>query len=135
MGKIAKGMLLLLASLVAFASPGFAASAAKAPAFAREYSETLPPIGFVEFCQRSPESCQPDGSRQRRISMPDEKWLLVRMVNAISTRTAREGDRVYMRTASPILVNGRFVVPVDSYAEGVVSRSVRSGGAILKWVL
>jgi hypothetical protein len=32
-----------------------------------------------------------------------------------------------MRTASPILVDGTFLVPVDSYAEGVVSRSVRSG--------
>jgi len=82
MGKIAKGMLLLLASLVAFASPGFAASAAKAPAFAREYSETLPPIGFVEFCQRNPENCQPEGSHLRRFGMSEEKWLLVRMVNA-----------------------------------------------------
>jgi len=49
------------------------------------------------------------------------------MVNSVSTRTAREGDRVYLRTASPIIMNGQFVVPVDSYAEGVVTRSVRSG--------
>lgn len=82
MGKIAKGMLLLLASLVAFASPSLAGTAAKAPAFAHEYSETLPPIGFVEFCQRNPENCQPDGSFKRRVAMSDEKWLLVRMVNA-----------------------------------------------------
>lgn len=59
--------------------------------------------------------------------IPQGTHLLLRMVNSISTRTARAGDRIYLRTASPVLVNGQFVVPVDSYAEGVVTRSVRSG--------
>jgi predicted transglutaminase-like cysteine proteinase len=47
---------------------------------AREFGDTLPPIGFVQFCQRVPENCQPD-SRHRRFAMTEEKWLLVRMVN------------------------------------------------------
>jgi len=59
--------------------------------------------------------------------IPQGTHVLLRMVNAVSTRTAREGDHVYLRTASPILVDGQFVVPVESYAEGVVSHSVRSG--------
>ena len=59
--------------------------------------------------------------------IPRGTHVLLRLVNEINTRTAREGDRVYLRTASPILVNGQFVVPVESYAEGVISRSVRSG--------
>jgi hypothetical protein len=59
--------------------------------------------------------------------IPQGTHVLLRMVNSVSTRTAREGDRVYLRTASPVLVGGQFVVPVDSYAEGVVSHSVRSG--------
>jgi hypothetical protein len=59
--------------------------------------------------------------------IPQGTHVLLRMVNSVSTRTAREGDHVYLRTASPILVNGQFVVPVESYAEGVVSHSVRSG--------
>jgi hypothetical protein len=59
--------------------------------------------------------------------IPQGTHLLLRMVNSVSTRTARVGDAVYMRTASPILVNGQFVVPVDSYAEGIVTHSVRSG--------
>lgn len=83
MGTIGKGVALVLGCLMALATPTLAGSLGqKTSAFAREYSETLPPIGFVEFCQRSPENCQPDGSRQRRIAMPEEKWLLVRMVNA-----------------------------------------------------
>src|SRR5579864_6973521 len=59
--------------------------------------------------------------------IPQGTHVLLRMVNSVSTRTAREGDHIYLRTASPILVNGQFVVPVESYAEGVVSHSVRSG--------
>jgi hypothetical protein len=59
--------------------------------------------------------------------IPQGTHVLLRMVNAISTRTAREGDRVYLRTASPIVVNGKFLVPVDTYVEAIVSYSIRSG--------
>lgn len=59
--------------------------------------------------------------------IPQGTHVLLRMVNAISTRTAREGDRVYLRTASPIVVNGNFLVPVDTYVEATVSHSIRSG--------
>ncbi len=47
--------------------------------------------------------------------------------NSVSTRTAKEGDYVYMTTATPIAAGGRIVVPVGSYVQGVVTRSVRSG--------
>src|SRR5579884_3013190 len=59
--------------------------------------------------------------------IPEGTHLLLRLVNSVSTRTARPGDHVYLRTAAPVVVNGQFVVPVDSYADGVVTRSVRSG--------
>lgn len=49
------------------------------------------------------------------------------MVNSISTKTAREADPVYLRTAFPIVVKGQIVVPVDSYVRGVVSQARRSG--------
>lgn len=51
----------------------------------------------------------------------------LKMVNAISTRTAKEGDYVYMTTATPIAAEGRIVVPVGSYVQGIVTKSVRSG--------
>jgi hypothetical protein len=49
------------------------------------------------------------------------------MVNSINTRTAGEGDQVYLQTASPIAVDGRILVPSGSYVQGVVSRAKRSG--------
>jgi hypothetical protein len=59
--------------------------------------------------------------------IPQGSHALLRMVNSVSTRTAREGDYVYMRTATPIVVNGEIVVPVDSYVQGMVLRAKRSG--------
>ena len=49
------------------------------------------------------------------------------MVNSLSTRTAKEGDQVYMQTASPIALNGSIVVPVGTYVQGTVSLARRSG--------
>jgi hypothetical protein len=59
--------------------------------------------------------------------IPQGSHVLLRMVNHVSTRTAREGDYVYLRTASPISSNGAIVVPEGSYVQGVVSHSKQSG--------
>lgn len=59
--------------------------------------------------------------------IPPGTHVLLRMMNSITTRTAQEGDYVYLRTGSPIAQNGRIVVPVGSYVQGVVSHVKRSG--------
>src|SRR5690349_24755046 len=59
--------------------------------------------------------------------IPQGTHTLLRLVNSVTTRTARAGDFIYFRTASPIAANGSILVPADSYVQGVVTRSVRSG--------
>ncbi len=59
--------------------------------------------------------------------IPQGAHVLLRMVNSVNTKNVQEGDYVYLRTASPISVDGRIVVPVESYVQGVVSHSKRSG--------
>jgi hypothetical protein len=59
--------------------------------------------------------------------IPKGAHVLLRMVNSISSRTASEGDFVYLRTASPVSAGGQIVVPVDSYVQGVVAQVKRSG--------
>ncbi|MBZ5723665.1 MAG: hypothetical protein LAP87_01595 [Acidobacteriia bacterium] len=59
--------------------------------------------------------------------IPQGSHVLLRLVNSVSTRTAREGDYVYMTTATPIVANGATVVPVGSYVQGVVAHALRSG--------
>ena len=60
--------------------------------------------------------------------IPQGAHVLLRMMNSINTRTAQEGDYVYLRTATPISVGGQIVAtPVNSYVQGIVSQSKRSG--------
>ncbi|MBV8841400.1 MAG: hypothetical protein JO307_01190 [Bryobacterales bacterium] len=59
--------------------------------------------------------------------IPEGSHLLLKMVNSITSRTAQDGDRVYLRTASPIAVDGEMIVPPESYVTGVVSHVKRSG--------
>lgn len=49
------------------------------------------------------------------------------MLNSISTKHAMEGDRVYLETLFPVLVNGRIVVPPGSSIAGTVSNLKRPG--------
>jgi len=59
--------------------------------------------------------------------IPQGAHVLLRMENSINTRTAQEGDFVYLRTASPISVGGQIAAPSGSYVQGVVTESKRSG--------
>jgi len=59
--------------------------------------------------------------------IPQGTHVLLRMENSINTRTAQEGDYVYLRTATPISLDGRIAVPEGSYVQGVVVQSKRSG--------
>jgi hypothetical protein len=59
--------------------------------------------------------------------IPAGTHVLLRMVGSVSTRTAKEGDQVYLQTASPIAAGGRILVPVGSYVQGTVAQSQRSG--------
>src|SRR5258707_12605476 len=46
---------------------------------------------------------------------------------AISTKTAKDGDPVYAETAFPFVVNDRVVIPAGTYIQGKITR-VRRGG-------
>jgi len=49
------------------------------------------------------------------------------LINSISTKHSAEGDRVYLETVFPILVNGRIVIPVGSWVTGTVTEIKRPG--------
>jgi hypothetical protein len=59
--------------------------------------------------------------------IPQGSHTLLRLLNSVSTRTAREGDFIYFRTATPIAAGGAIMVPAESYVQGVITHSVRSG--------
>lgn len=49
------------------------------------------------------------------------------LINSISTKSAAEGDRVYLETVFPILSKGKIVIPPGSYVIGTVTQSKRPG--------
>ncbi|MCU1234726.1 MAG: hypothetical protein JWP63_2693 [Candidatus Solibacter sp.] len=59
--------------------------------------------------------------------IPKGAHALLSFINSVSTRTAREGDYVYFRTSTPIVNDGTIVVPTNSYVQGIVTHSKRSG--------
>ena len=49
------------------------------------------------------------------------------LINSVSTKHSLEGDRVYLQTVYPIMVNGRIVIPPGSYVAGTVTEVKRPG--------
>jgi hypothetical protein len=49
------------------------------------------------------------------------------LINSVSTKHSVEGDRVYLETVFPVLVNGRIVIPVGSYVAGTVTQIKKPG--------
>ena len=50
--------------------------------FARVYGAAAPPLGFVRFCSRAPQSCRRDQRAVNRLHMTDEHWRLAYQINS-----------------------------------------------------
>jgi hypothetical protein len=59
--------------------------------------------------------------------IPRGTHLLLRMLNSINTRTATEGNQVYLQTVTPVAVDSTMVIPPGTYVQGSVSHAKRSG--------
>src|SRR5688500_8884900 len=66
-----------------------------------------------------------DGPKEFTV-LPGTK-IPLSMINSVSTKTAAEGDRIYLETVFPILVDGRVVIPPGSYVAGTVTQVKRPG--------
>src|SRR6267154_1454378 len=49
------------------------------------------------------------------------------LINSVSTKNAVTGDRVYLETVFPILVDGKIVIPPGSYVAGTITDVQRPG--------
>jgi hypothetical protein len=53
--------------------------------------------------------------------------VLLTLVGEVSTKHAKEGDRVYLRTATPVAANGRVAIPRGSDVAGTITRTKPAG--------
>jgi len=49
------------------------------------------------------------------------------LINSVSTKNAIAGDRVYLESVFPVLVDGRIVIPPGSYVAGTITEIKRPG--------
>ena len=61
--------------------------------------------------------------------LPRGAQVLIRLTKSMSTNNARMGDVVVFRTAEPLTVRGRTIIPADSLVQGRVVLAERSGRA------
>ena len=62
-----------------------------------------------------------------RVTLPAGTRLGVVLENGLSTRNAKVGDSIYMRTSFPITQNNRIIIPVGSYVRGELVEAKRPG--------
>ena len=96
------------------------------PAFAQQpdgpQTAAPPPVGRTA----ATEIARHPGTTER-IKVPAGTRVAVVLENGISTRNAKAGDSVYLRTSFPITQNNRVVIPIGSYVRGELLDSKRPG--------
>src|SRR5260370_34020508 len=68
-------------------------------------------------------------SAKPTLTIPAGTRVPLSLKQAISTKTAKDGDPVYAETAFPFVVNDRVVIPAVAYIQGKIER-VERGGAV-----
>ena len=99
----------------------------------------LPFAACLAFSAQDPTSPPPpdkvdDSAPTKRAETPADEFtvppgtrVLLSMINSVSTKSASEGERIYLETVFPILANGHVVIPPGSYVAGTVTDVKRPG--------
>ena len=66
-------------------------------------------------------------SGKATLTIPAGTRVPLSLKQAISTKTAKDGDPVYAETAFPFVVNERVVIPAGTYIQGKIERAQRGG--------
>ncbi len=76
----------------------------------------------------APNSTAPSsGPEKSTLTIPAGTTVPLSLKQAISTKTAKDGDPVYAETAFPFVVNEQIVIPAGTYVQGRIERVQRGG--------
>ena len=96
-------------------SSGFAQTAAPAPGLRPRPAQPAPSRGAAAQAKSAP-TVIPAGTK-----------VPLALKQAISTKTAKQGDPVYAVTNFPVALDGRMLIPAGTYVQGVIDRVKRAG--------
>jgi hypothetical protein len=69
----------------------------------------------------------PEDVPSTHVEIPAGTHILLTLRSVVSTRSAREGDGVYLESAFPVAAGGRIVIPEGTAFQGVIASAQRSG--------
>ncbi len=113
-GRVAAVALLAVISV----APGKAQTATKPAAAASPQTAITTP---------SPAPQLAAAPAPQTFTVPAGTKVLLSLKSAINTKTAQQGDGVYLVSSFPVVGNSRIMIPVGVYVQGVVDRVVRPG--------
>ncbi len=103
------------------AAAGSAAAQAQHMAGNQQPSPVLPPPAIAQPAASSP------APSQSVFVVPAGTKIPLSLRTALSTKTARPGDAVYLSSNFPVIVGGRVVIPAGVYVQGYVDGLQRGG--------
>ena len=90
--------------------------------YSRVFTGILIAAGVV-FGQGSGQTAAPgeQGAGSARIRSRPGRTSLSGLINSVSTKHSAPGDRIYLETVFPIVINSHIVIPPGSYVMGTVT--------------
>jgi type IV secretion system protein VirB10 len=83
-------------------------------------------VPVAVWAQEDGKAEAPESATKQYIIKPGTRVPLS-LINSVSTKSAAEGDRVYLETVFPVVQDGRVVIPPGSYVAGTVTQVKRPG--------
>lgn len=69
----------------------------------------------------------PAAAAKPTYTVPAGTKVLLQLRSAINTKSAKQGDGVYLASTFPVVVGNRVLIPAGVYVQGTVDRVVRAG--------
>ncbi len=87
----------------------------------------LPGIAGAQSTLTPAPAAPPAESAKTMLAIPAGTRVPLSLKQAISTKTAKDGDPVYAEIAFPFVLNERVIIPAGTYIQGKIERSQRGG--------
>jgi hypothetical protein len=108
---------------------GFSLAAACSAAQAQQAVPSSQGVSVVQpvTAQPAPVGATPASANQTTFVVPAGTTIPLTLRTALSTKTAKPGDAVYLSSSFPVVVGGRVVIPAGVYVQGYVDGLQRGG--------
>jgi type IV secretion system protein VirB10 len=111
-------------------TPSSADAGASTPGRAPTASASQPSqegAGAVAAQPPAPTDTPPAVPAKPEYTVPAGTKVLLQLRSAINTKSAKQGDGVYLASTFPVVVGNRVLIPAGVYVQGTVDRVVRAG--------